>query len=195
MLYFSVSIHKNEIFKSIDARLTYDAVFFLILSLQLESISHSFDHRDFSPASVSLRSVDAEIGSKLIPVIVVNQSVIHADKARVKIYVPPAEPCQFSNSHACIEQDIEDRIPVVIPLSIKKELQKQVLLCFTQCFPLLNLMPVCDLEFFQHFITGIGTDIVVIHGNLKHLVKNVVNVVDSRDFQVLYVTEIIIEPL
>ena len=84
---------------------------------------------------------------------------------------------------------------MIVLLVFQQELQEKVLLGLAESFSLFNLMTVCNLQLLQHLVTGVCADIVAIHGYLKYLIEQIVDVDDGRDLQVLHITEIIIESL
>ena len=148
MLHIAVAVHKDKIVIPIDTGLAFDAVFLLVLTFQLECLSDALNHGNLTPSRFGLRRVDAVVGSKLITVIVVDQGVIHTDKPIFKIHIPPAKARDLSDSHARVEQDIEDRIPMSIGFILHHELEEQLLLRYSQSFPFLDLVTVCYPKLF-----------------------------------------------
>ena len=194
MLHIAIAVHKDKIVIPINTGFTFDAVFLLVLTFQLECLSNALDHGNLTPACFGLRRVDAVVGSELITVIVVDQGVIHADKPILKVNIPPAKAGDLSDSHARVEQDIEDRIPMPIGFILHHELEKQLLLRYSQSFPFLDLMAMRNPKLFQHLGAGIRTNVVVVHCHLKDLMKDIVNAVYSRNLQVMVITEAVVEP-
>ena len=111
--------------------------------------------------------------------IVVNQRVVHADKATLKVYVSPSEASELAHSHAGVEHDIENRIPMLIGVSLADKLQEKLLLTDAQGLSFLHLVPMSHFQFLQHFRAWVRTDVVIVHSDLKHLVEHVVNTVYS----------------
>ena len=179
MLHIAVTVHKDEIIVSIDSRLAFDTVFFLISALHLKCFLNPLDHRNLTLTGVSLGCIDAVIGSHLVAVVIVDQSVVHADKATLKVYVSPSEASELAHSHAGVEHDIENRIPMLIGVSLADKLQEKLLLTDAQGLSFLHLVPMSHFQFLQHFRAWVRTDVVIVHSDLKHLVEHVVNTVYS----------------
>ena len=125
VLHITVTVHENKIIVSINSCLAFDTVFFLISALHLKCFLYTLDHRNLTLTGVSLGCIDAVIGSHLVTVVVVDQSVVHADKATLEVYVSPSEAGDLANSHPGVEHDIENRIPMLIGVSLADKLQEK----------------------------------------------------------------------
>ena len=83
---------------------------------------------------------------------------------------------------------------MLVLLRIFHVTKKKLLLSRTQGLLLFHLVAVRELELFEHLIARIGANIIVIDSYLKDLMKDIMNVVQCRDFHALSVNEPVIEP-
>ena len=121
--------------------------------------------------------------------------MINVDIPVLKINVLPSKPGELTYSHSGIKHDKEYRIPPLILWRLLNEVDEEFLLGKGQCFALINLMIMSDLQFLEHLVCWVQTDIIVIHGNLEYLMQNIVDIVDSRDFKDFVIREAIVKTL
>ena len=68
---------------------------------------------------------------------------------------------------------------MLVGVSLANKLQEKLLLTDAQSLSFLHLMSMSHFQLLQHFRAWVRTDVVIIHGDLKHLMEHVVNAVYS----------------
>ena len=173
---------------------TNDIIFFLILFLHLKCFDNALCHWNFADTSFGFGCIDREIAAMLITMIVIDQSMVHVDKSCLEIHITPAQTGNLANTHSGVCHDIKDRIPVIVARRIPEIFKKDPFLLNGQHLSFFHLVTMCRFQLTQHIVGRGISNHIIIDCDGKDLMENVMNAVQSRNFQNTLINKLIVEP-
>ena len=121
--------------------------------------------------------------------------MIYVNNTFIQINIAPTKSHDLAHAHTRSKHNSKYGIPMTVCRVIFDKINKQLLLGNGECFPLFNLKIVRLLQFLQHIVGGIDSDISIVYRQVKDLMQNRMHIVNGGNLQYFFVSHSVVKTL